>query len=581
VVDRYDLDVSDDNFATFVFQVQLTGTSYTHTADFSFLTRYYWRVRAVDDFGNAGDWSIDSFATVIEAPAAFNLVSPENLAGNVPTSGALTWQASLRASAYDIYLDVADPPVALLAGNVTATTQPYSGLELGTMYYWCVVARNAGGSAQSRTWAFTTAAHTTWPQGWYARDTMPSPQVKDGGALCYNGDVQRVYAIKGNKRDEFYRYSPGETTWTRLADVGGTKPVGKGAAMTTGGGSVFVMKGNATRDFYKFSLADSAWTKAKDIPLALDQTATGGKAVKAGGSLAYVHVRDSDFVYVLKGYGTDFYRYDVARDTHFSLVAAPYTSKPKYDKGSWIVYDGTQYIYVMQSKYNALRRYDVTTEAWDATVLDGMPFNSTVTGKTNKKVGDGSCAAWNPDGGYLFAMKGNGTQEAWKYLPGTNDSWTELESIPQAYSGGKKKKVKSGGGAAYYPEFGTFFVQKGNKTNQFWMCAPGAAGMCNAAPRRDGVSSESAIRSLRSAVSITPNPLTGWAATVRMDLPFAGPALVRVFDASGRCVASREFSARSGASCVGLDLRGLPAGAYLVRVSSPSFTACRKLVVRG
>jgi hypothetical protein len=395
-----------------------------------------------------------------------------------------------------------------------------------------------------------------------------------------SADGALIYAIKGGKTNEFWAYDPAETTWTKRSDVtAGTKAVGKGAAMTAGAGFVYVMKGNGGRDFYKYNATDTSWTKAKDIPWALDQTATRGKGVKAGGSLAYVHVRDSDYVYVLKGYGTDFYRYDVARDTHFSLVAAPYTSKPKYDKGSWICYDGTQYIYVMQAKYNALYRYDVTTEAWDAaSTLKGMPFNSTVTGKTNKKVGDGSAAAW--DGQAIFAPKGGGTQEVWKYTPGTDgDTWAELESIPQAYAAGaKKKKVKSGGAIAYYPVTGVFYIQKGNKSNQFWMYTPATGPVCGQRQNRDGVTGAGATN-VATSIAVCPNPLANGCATVRYSLPKAGTVTLSVHDVTGRMVMLRTLSVnRTGAA--GLDLRGLSAGVYLVKLSADDgHTASQKLVV--
>jgi hypothetical protein len=213
-------------------------------------------------------------------------------------------------------------------------------------------------------------------------------------------------------------------------------------------------------------------------------------------------------------------------------------------------------------------------------VLDGMPFNSTVTGKSNKKVGDGSCAAWNPDGGYLFAMKGNGTQEAWKYLPGTDgDTWIELESIPQAYSGGKKKKVKSGGGTAYYPETGVFYVQKGNKSNQFVVYRPGTGVADAVRPHQDGV----ACLPARGAgpgigIEVMPNPLASGYATIRYSLPKAGTATLSVSDVTGRVVMTRTLAAsRTGAA--GLDLRGLSAGVYLVKLSADGYTTSQKLVV--
>ncbi len=540
-------------------------------------TRYFWRIVANNAAGSAQS-EVRKFTTIVAAPGPFSLRWPENLAGNIPTNGQLVWQASARADSYDVFLDVVDPPVTLFARGVRDTVQTYAGLATGTTYFWRVVARNAGGSTPStRTWSFTTAGRATFPRGWYARETLPGPIVKDGGALVANPDRGCLYALKGNKRDEFYQYSPSDSAWTRLADVtAGNRPVGKGAAMTYGGGMVFVMKGNNTRDFYKYDVAGSTWLPARSVPLASDQSATRGKAVKGGGSLAYVYTRDSSFVYALKGSGTnEFYRYDVARDTFFSLAAAPYVTKPKYDKGSWIAYDGSQFIYLMQNKYNALFRYDVLAEQWDTvTVLKRMPLVGQLG--RNKKVGDGSCAAFNPDGGFLFAMKGNNTQEAWKYLPGANDTWVEVETIPQAYAGGKKKKVKAGAGAAYYPDFGVFFVQKGNKSNQFWMYSPGAVAYTSR-PQREGISA-SGLTAGDCQLTITPNPLAGGQAVVRYSLPRPGTVSLSVCDIAGRVVLVRTLAASRTGNCR-LDLRELRAGTYIVRLSSDGQRMTHKIVV--
>jgi hypothetical protein len=425
-----------------------------------------------------------------------------------------------------------------------------------------------------KTKAFQVLVITEQP-GWYRMaDTMPSPQVKDGGGLTYHADNNLMYSIKGGKNDAFFQYSPTETTWTALTNVPtGTKPVGKGAAIAAGGGYVYVMKGNSTRDFYAYNTVDSTWAKKHDIPLELTQTLLKGKTVKGGGSMAYVAKGDTEYVYVLKGYGTDFYRYDIAADTFKGLVAAPYSTKAKYDKGSWIVYDGTQFIYVMQAKYNALFKYDVLNEAWVTTpALTGMPLVGFST--KSKKVGDGSCAAWNPNDEYIFSMKGNNTQEAWKYTVG-NDTWTQLETIPQAYAGGKKKKVKAGAGTAYYPGTRVFFVQKGNKSNQFYKYVPGTA-LYSARPNRDGVTTAGVTNVASLAVS--PSPMVSGYATVRYSLPKAGMVDLNIFDVTGRTVMTRTFNAsRTGAT--GLDLRNLSAGVYLVKLSSDGFATSQKLVV--
>jgi len=53
---------------------------------------------------------------------------------------------------------------------------------------------------------------------------------------------------------------------------------------------------------------------------------------------------------------------------------------------------------------------------------------------------------------------------------------------------------------------------------------------------------------------------------------------LRFYDAAGRCVLNSTLDAK--ASSLPLDLRGLSAGVYLVRLSAGSFTTAQKLVIQ-
>lgn len=565
--------------------VALAAAGLTETqldyAGLSHLTWYYWKVVATNA-GGSTESRVYSFRTVIAAPATPELRLPADRARNVARNGTLVWLPAERAESYDVYLDQQNPPQVLLAGDVSEVFQRYDNLAYGTTYFWRIVAKNVGGTAQSPVWSFTTIADI--PGGWTPRpETLIGTPVKDGGALAYDPEHELIYAIKGNKTNEFWQYSATDSTWTRLPDVGGTlRPVGKGASMTCGAGYVFVIKGNNTSDFYRYSIAERTWTPLRPIPLTRDQTATRGRKVKGGSSLAYVSKNDSGFVYVLKGSGTnDFYRYDIAADTFLTLEPALYNTRPKYDKGSWIVYDGSQFIYLMQNKYNALFRYDVRSGQWLPTpTLAAMPLDSRVTGKTNKKVGDGAAAAW--DGSAIYAFKGNNTNQFWKYLPGAdNDTWIELESLPQAYPGDvRKKKVKAGGAITYHLGQGVFYALKGNKTNQFWRYKP--SGNVFAPPRRTPTIATSENRQpSQTMLSIAPNPLTSRFVTVRLAAPLTLRELqptISVFDALGRkipvCLASSDCATLT------IDLQSVPAGVYLLQVDTSVATFTEKLVIK-
>ena len=79
-------------------------------------------------------------------------------------------------------------------------------------------------------------------------------------------------------------------------------------------------------------------------------------------------------------------------------------------------------------------------------------------------------------------------------------------------------------------------------------------------------------------IEISPNPLASGFATLNYTLPAAAPALVRVFDATGRAALARGIRAGRNGN-VALDLRSLATGVYLVRFESAGFSTTRKLVV--
>jgi hypothetical protein len=123
---------------------------------------------------------------------------------------------------------------------------------------------------------------------------------------------------------------------------------------------------------------------------------------------------------------------------------------------------------------------------------------------------------------------------------------------------------------------GTLFALKGNKTNEMWRYALGFANAPQ--PSREGVMASATgplDRSTTGSLSISPAPASGFA-VLRYSLPNGGSATVEVFNASGRLVHS-SFGIRN--SSFRLDLRSMPAGVYLVKVSTESFSTTQKLVV--
>jgi hypothetical protein len=162
-ISSFQLQVSrNDLFTDLVVDVnQIFDPSYT-VNDLDHESTYYWRVRGVTSGGTLGDWSGTwSFVTIIEAPEAPLLLSPENGAIDVATDIDLAWNAAERASTYRVQVSTnLDFTNIIHEGiDVSDTSETVSGLEHETQYYWRVRAENIGGiSNWSSVWSFTTVS---------------------------------------------------------------------------------------------------------------------------------------------------------------------------------------------------------------------------------------------------------------------------------------------------------------------------------------------------------------------------------------------------------------------------------------
>ncbi len=414
---------------------------------------------------------------------------------------------------------------------------------------------------------FTVVARTNWPSGWQEVSNLPAPpsnrQVKDGGWIAGPAANGLLYAIKGNKVRDFYAYDPIADSWTRKADFGSSSsrlPGKGGAAIADGGRYIYAVKGNNSLEFYRYDVTTDSWQALREVP-------PGNHKIKAGADLAYVNYGDTGYVYLLKGYRNEFYRYNTVSGEWQTETRAPDRASPKYDKGSFLVGDGTGVLYVHQAKFHRLYRYDVATRAWSADTLRGMPFVSRVFNRTRQSK-DGGCAAWS--NGIIYALKGNNTQEYYRYFP-AHDSWQELDTMPQwGRLTQRKRKVKSGADITSY-EPGVIFALKGNKTNECWRWKdwPTAYSL---SPQRDGIATSYLAGDYQ--LTITPNPLrTGFLCLTTG--PLYDRATLSVFDPLGRRVLTRPLT-RSSAQ---LDLRSLPSGVYLLRIDLGSSRFTRKLVI--
>jgi len=172
-------------------------------------------------------------------------------------------------------------------------------------------------------------------------------------------------------------------------------------------------------------------------------------------------------------------------------------------------------------------------------------------------------------------LKGGNTQEFWKYQA-DSAKWTELDTMPLVGQGSlKKKKVKNG--ADVVPVQGTIYALKGNGTFEYWRYVPGTGTRYQGSGTRDGVMAQ-ATTANRPALTIGPNPLRAGFVTIHLNPRLLGslnPA-ISIYDASGRRVLYSSFGTRT--SSLRLDLRSMPAGAYFLRLEAGGFRAAAALL---
>jgi len=364
----------------------------------------------------------------------------------------------------------------------TTDTQGVATIQLpphmaGTVFL-TVSEGHAVGTPRTPILPFEDTIWTTGRPGWVELAAVPrqlsDKPVKDGGWLTYCDSVGLFLAAKGNKTADFYAYDPSRDTWRQLTDVGaGTegKLPSKGCRGVSDSGSfVYMTKGNNTLGFWRYSVSADSWVQLTDVPLG-----TMHKRVKYGADLIYVPPVGDDpagYVYLLKGWRNEFYRYSIQTDSWATMPSIPPGAGMKYNEGSFLVYDGDNSIYAHQAKYHGFYRFDIAGQAWDSTPLGGMPF----VGRTgrHKRSKDGGCGAWME--GAIYALKGGNTQEFWKYCP-DGDSWCELETIPQRASySSQGRKARAGADIGAMPGFGLYAL-KGNRTLEFWRYVPGGEAL--------------------------------------------------------------------------------------------------------
>ncbi|MBM3314690.1 hypothetical protein FJY71_02445 [candidate division WOR-3 bacterium] len=425
---------------------------------------------------------------------------------------------------------------------------------------------------------FVTGSVTVlaWPAGWTRMAPVPlAPSgrtVRDGGWLAGARGDRYLYAAKGHKTPDFYAYDVDNNFWAERRPI----PVPRNAELPDGGARgihdgreyIYSTTGGNSAAFWRYSTSGDRWERLEDVP-----RVQPNQNVQWGSDLVYVTripgdtcVGDSGWVYLLKGYGREFYRYNVTTGRwELPLPLAPSNNNPLWKGGSFLTYDGDRTIYAHRGIEN--RRGPLRNELWTFDIVDSRWSTEPLAAMPGDYSHYGGCGDWFRGG--IFSLKGGASREFYRYDALAND-WRRLADFPKG--GPSHPGVDRGGDILHYA-CRAFFALRGDMTDEFWRYVMPANGGGGGGQANGGPSAAVMLEVLSAS------PHVGDFAEVSYSVPGSRPASLRVVDVAGRVVRSRAVS--PGSSRARMDLRGLGAGVYVLRCEADGLsTAARLLVLR-
>ncbi|MCX7784951.1 MAG: C25 family cysteine peptidase [candidate division WOR-3 bacterium] len=425
---------------------------------------------------------------------------------------------------------------------------------------------------------FTVVPHIV---GWIQKEVLPTQvpnqYVRYGGALV--GTDNYIFAFRGNKSNEFYKYSIEEDKWSLAESIPfGRKPndplqinrkqVGNGAALCFDGiNTIYATKGAGTRELWAYNITNNSWTQKAFVPSIIKRGLRGGTSI----------VFENNKLYLLAGeqnrrVSTNFLCYFPSADTLNGepwqlLNPAPLEPDYRtYRNGSCLVALGDE-IYALKGwgKHNYFYAYDTKTGTW--TVKETIPQSHPQLLQKNK-VKNG--ASMTTDGQVIYAIKGLGKNEFWQYQPsliksktdlGDNQGiWLPLDTIPRLH----KKSVPKYGASLTYAQ-GKIYLLKGNNTPEFWQYTP-ITEISNIncqqnllLPHQETISHNNSLPVINPILFIKNS-------TIFFNVLRASKVVIKLYNSCGRCieVINNDFL-EVGTYQYRLDFSLLPKGIYFLK----------------
>jgi hypothetical protein len=295
----------------------------------------------------------------------------------------------------------------------------------------------------------------------------PSITRVKNGALAYDFDENKIYALKGGNCNEFWCYDIATNQWEslpRMPKQPSNKKPKAGCALTYSQGRIYALKGGNTNDFYEYDPDSLRWNSLAPIK---DTVYAPNKKPKDGAGLVFSSI--DGLYYAILGNNTNvLLKYDPGGNRWYYEAQTPNAAKIR-DGGSITFYpppspDYDTLLYVFQGKSTKnLWRYDIRRHNWLERCTIPYP---------KVKIKSGAASTCQTGLGIIYFFIGGNKQSVFRYNIGTNsfDSVTPIPLGPDPRSGRLRTKVKKG--AAFVATTNDLiYAFKSGNTNEFWAFA--------------------------------------------------------------------------------------------------------------